>query len=90
MKSVLLILSLSLNTLLLAQQGSIPEIPYRSVAKFLKLPPDLYLGRFPAWPSTPRDTFSFSHAAVRPAPPTAPAPHNSWNSMEALLREVGL
>ena len=29
---------------LLAQQASVPEIPYQSVSDFLKLPPDLYLG----------------------------------------------
>ena len=28
----------------LAQQSTVPEIPYRSVPDFLKLPPDLYLG----------------------------------------------
>jgi DNA-binding beta-propeller fold protein YncE len=29
---------------ILAQQASVPEIPYQSVSDFLKLPPDLYLG----------------------------------------------
>src|SRR6267143_1516825 len=29
---------------LLAQQAHVPQIPYQSVAGFLKLPPDLYLG----------------------------------------------
>jgi hypothetical protein len=28
----------------IAQQGGVPEIRYRSVANFLKLPADLYLG----------------------------------------------
>jgi NHL repeat len=27
-----------------AQQSSVPELPYKSVADFLKLPPDIYLG----------------------------------------------
>ncbi|MGH9709958.1 MAG: hypothetical protein ACRD37_05395, partial [Candidatus Acidiferrales bacterium] len=27
-----------------SQQASVPEIPYRSVPDFLKLPPNLYLG----------------------------------------------
>ena len=47
MKSVVLLFCFSLNTSLFAQQVRIPEIPYRSVAGFLKLPPDLYLGEVP-------------------------------------------
>ena len=44
MKRLVLLLFLSLNVSLLAQGPRVPEIPFRSVAGFLKLPPDLYLG----------------------------------------------
>ena len=37
-------LCLFLISALAAQQASVPEIPYRSVPDFLKLPPDIYLG----------------------------------------------
>jgi hypothetical protein len=37
-------LILALTGSLLAQEARVPEIPYRSVPDFLKLPPDLYLG----------------------------------------------
>ncbi len=38
------VLLLALTGLVLAQEARVPEIPYRSVPDFLKLPPDLYLG----------------------------------------------
>ena len=44
MKYFAWLLLLSLSSVLLAQQARVPEIPYRSVPDFLKLPPDLYLG----------------------------------------------
>ena len=44
MKHCALLLFLALTGLVLAQQARVPEIPYRSVPDFLKLPPDLYLG----------------------------------------------
>src|SRR5690349_19701716 len=43
MKRSLLILLLAAGSLY-AQQAPVPEIPYRSVANFLHLPPDLYFG----------------------------------------------
>ena len=44
MRQWLLVLSLTLAGTLLAQSARVPEIPYRSVSGFLKLPADLYLG----------------------------------------------
>src|SRR5215475_8544288 len=41
--SVLLISALCISSAL-SQQTTVPEIPYRSVPDFLKLPADLYLG----------------------------------------------
>src|SRR5438270_11342795 len=43
MKRLLLVL-FALAIPLLGQQTTVPEIPYRSVHDFLKLPQDLYLG----------------------------------------------
>lgn len=44
MKLVIASLCLFLVSALPAQQTSVPEIAYRSVPNFLKLPPDIYLG----------------------------------------------
>lgn len=44
MRRWLLALSLALPGALFAQSARVPEIPYRSVSGFLKLPVDLYLG----------------------------------------------
>jgi hypothetical protein len=44
MRRCALLLILALTGSLLAQEARVPEIPYRSVPDFLKLPPDLYLG----------------------------------------------
>jgi hypothetical protein len=44
MKRSIFLLLLSLSGSLLAQSKPVPEIPYRSIQGFLKLPPDLYLG----------------------------------------------
>src|SRR5437016_10412492 len=44
MRCFILALLLSLAGQLLAQQSNVPEIAYRSVPDFLKLPPDIYLG----------------------------------------------
>jgi hypothetical protein len=44
MKSFLLTLCLFLTVPLFGQQSSVPEIPFRSVPDFLKLPTDMYLG----------------------------------------------
>jgi hypothetical protein len=42
--TILLVLVLALAGSTLAQSSSVPEIPYRSVPDFLKLPPNMYLG----------------------------------------------
>jgi DNA-binding beta-propeller fold protein YncE len=42
--ATLLVLVLALAGSTLAQSSSVPEIPYRSVPDFLKLPPNMYLG----------------------------------------------
>ena len=42
--TILLALTLALAGSSLAQSPSVPEIPYRSVPDFLKLPPNMYLG----------------------------------------------
>src|SRR5437016_2543777 len=44
MRCFILALLLSLAGQLLAQQSSVPELRFRSVPDFLKLPPDIYLG----------------------------------------------
>jgi len=44
MKRCALLLFLALTGSALAQEARVPEIPYRSVPDFLKMPPDLYLG----------------------------------------------
>jgi DNA-binding beta-propeller fold protein YncE len=44
MKRIVFLLFLSLTGSLFAQPPRVPEIPYRSIPGFLKLPPDLYLG----------------------------------------------
>jgi hypothetical protein len=44
MRGCALLLILALTGSVLAQEAHVPEIPYRSVPDFLKLPPDLYLG----------------------------------------------
>jgi hypothetical protein len=44
MRSFIIALLLSLAGPLLAQQPSVPELRFRSVPDFLKLPPDIYLG----------------------------------------------
>ncbi len=44
MRRLALVLLLFLPGLLVAQEQSVPEIPYESVRDFLKLPPHLYLG----------------------------------------------
>src|SRR5437016_677533 len=44
MRSFIIALLLSLAGPLLAQQSSVPELRFRSVPDFLKLPPDIYLG----------------------------------------------
>jgi hypothetical protein len=61
---------------LFAQQSSVPEIRYRSVPDFLKLPPDLYFGKLREWQSIPRDTPLFSRVAIPLGQPTEPVPHN--------------
>ncbi len=44
MKRVLFLSSVFLTASLFAQQSPVPQIPYRAVSDFLKLPADLYLG----------------------------------------------
>ena len=44
MKRLLLLLSFFLVGPVFAQQQAVPQIPFRSVPDFLKLPPDMYLG----------------------------------------------
>ena len=44
MRLGILLLFLSLTGVAVAQELRVPEIPYRSVSDFLKLPADLYLG----------------------------------------------
>jgi len=44
MRRSALLLFFALSAAAFAQEARVPEIPYRSVPDFLKLPPDLYLG----------------------------------------------
>src|SRR5258708_32291336 len=44
MRLAVLVFFFALTTSLFAQQSQVPEIRYRSVPDFLKLPADLYLG----------------------------------------------
>ena len=44
MKHLLLVLMLSLPLVLVAQEPSVPKIPFESVPNFLKIPVNMYLG----------------------------------------------
>jgi hypothetical protein len=44
MKRLVILPIIGLVAVLSAQQPSVPEIPYRSIPDFLKLPVDVYLG----------------------------------------------
>ncbi len=91
MKSVVLLFCFSLNTSLFAQQVRIPEIPYRSVAGFLKLPPDLYLGEVPGVAVNSKGhVFVFSRGSTTgPAYGASAAQLLEFSADGRFLREIG-
>ena len=44
MKNLIVVLVLTLSPALLAQQQSVPDIPFDSAPDFFKLPPDMHFG----------------------------------------------
>jgi hypothetical protein len=67
---------------LFAQQSPVPEIRYRSVPDFLKLPADLYFGEVAGVAVNSKgDIFVFSRGNTT-GPPTEPVPHNCWSSVQ--------
>ncbi len=74
-----------------AQAQSAPEIPYRSVANFLKLPPNLYLGEVSGVAVNSKGhVFVFSRGnTTGPAYGAAAAQLLEFDSRGDYLREIG-
>src|SRR6202049_2014468 len=90
MKWVVLVF-LSLTGQLLAQSPRVPEIPYRSVPGFLKLPPDSYLGEVAGVAVNSKGhVFVFSRGHTNgPAYGAAAAQLLEFDAGGKFLREVG-
>jgi DNA-binding beta-propeller fold protein YncE len=90
---LLLILAvvIAVGVLLQAQQERAPEIPFRSVPGFLKLPPDLYLGEVAGVAvNSKRHVFVFSRANTRgPAYAAAAAQLLEFDADGKFVREIG-
>jgi len=91
MKRSIFLLLLSLSGSLLAQSKPVPEIPYRSVPGFLKLPPDLYLGEVAGVAvNSKRHVFVFSRGnTTGPAYGAAAAQLLEFDADGKFLREIG-
>ena len=76
---------------ILAQQASVPEIPYQSVSEFLKLPPDLYLGETAGVAvNSQGHVFVFSRGnTTGPAYGAAAAQLLEFSADGKFLREIG-
>ena len=74
-----------------AQQNSVPEIPYRSVPNFLKLPPNLYLGEVSgAAVNSKGHVFVFSRGnTTGPAYGAAAAQLLEFDANGNYIREIG-
>jgi DNA-binding beta-propeller fold protein YncE len=91
MKSCVLLLFLIVAGSLLAQESRVPEISFRSVPDFLKLPPDLYLGEVAGVAVNSKgDVFVFSRGSTTgPAYGAGAAQLLEFNSSGKFLREIG-
>jgi len=91
MRQCVLLLLLALPGTLLAQPARVPEIPYRSVPGFLKLPADLYLGEVTGVAVNSRGhIFVFSRGSTNgPAYGASAAQLLEFDSDGKFLREIG-
>ena len=92
MKRSVLFLFLATAGSLLAQQARVPEIPFRSVPRFLKLPPDLYLGEVAGVAVNSKGhvfVFSRSGSPTGPAYGARAAQLLEFNPQGTFLREIG-
>jgi NHL repeat len=91
MKRSIFLLLLSLTGSLLAQSKPVPEIPYRSIQGFLKLPPDLYLGEVAGVAvNSKKHVFVLSRGnTTGPAYGAAAAQLLEFDADGKFLREVG-
>ncbi|MBZ5650120.1 MAG: peptidyl-alpha-hydroxyglycine alpha-amidating lyase family protein [Acidobacteriia bacterium] len=85
------LLFLTMAGTLLAQPARVPEIPYRSVSGFLKLPADLYLGEVAGVAvNSKRHIFVFSRAGTSgPAYGASSAQLLEFDTDGKFLREIG-
>jgi len=91
MRQCVLLLLLALPGTLLAQPARVPEIPYRSVPGFLKLPADLYLGEVAGVAvNSVGHIFVFSRGSTNgPAYGASAAQLLEFDSDGKFLREIG-
>ncbi len=91
MRRCALLLLLATASSLLAQQTKVPEIPFRSVPGFLKMPPDLYLGEVAGVAVNSKGhLFVFSRGSTTgPAYGAAAAQLLEFSSDGKFLREIG-
>ncbi len=89
-RSVLLVF-LALAGSMLAQPSRVPEIPFRSVPNFLKLPPDLYLGEVAGVSvNSQGHLFVFSRGSTTgPAYGAGAAQLLEFNAEGKFVREIG-
>jgi NHL repeat len=86
-----LLLCLFLATSVCAQQASVPQIAYRSVPDFLKLPPDIYFGEVAGVAvNSQRHVFVFSRGnTTGPAYGAAAAQLLEFGADGKFIREIG-
>jgi hypothetical protein len=91
MKPCALLLFLAVTGSVLAQETRVPEIPYRSVPNFLKLPPDLYLGEVAGVAINSKGhIFAFSRGQTTgPAYGASAAQLLEFNPDGKFVREIG-
>jgi hypothetical protein len=91
MRRCALLLLLATATSLLAQQPQVPEIKFRSVPGFLKMPPDLYLGEVAGVAVNSKGhLFVFSRGSTTgPAYGAAAAQLLEFNPDGKFVREIG-
>jgi DNA-binding beta-propeller fold protein YncE len=91
MKRCTLLLILATTCSSLAQQPKVPEIPFRSVPGFLKMPPDLYLGEVAGVAvNSKKHLFVFSRGSTTgPAYGAAAAQLLEFDSDGKFVREIG-
>jgi DNA-binding beta-propeller fold protein YncE len=91
MTRCVLLVFLALAGSMLAQQSRVPEIPFRSVPNFLKLPPDLYLGEVAGVSvNSQGHVFVFSRGSTTgPAYGASAAQLLEFNAEGKFVREIG-